>query len=309
LDEDFYASIVSALDRSEADRELDAGRKPAQLLKFSGVRPGMQVAELAAGGGYTAELLARVVGAEGKVYGQNTPFILERFAEAPWSERLKKEVMSKVERIDSELTDPLPGHEQDLDAVFLVLFYHDTVWFETDRARMNRAIYSALKPGGEFVVVDHSAKAGDGVSVAKSLHRIEESTLVKEVTAAGFSLEATGDFLRNEADARDWNASPSQAADKRGTSDRFVLLFRKPDAARAATEPNADATILCTEPRKKACTRDYRPVCGSVDTGVRCIKAPCPSTESHTFSNGCSACADGRVQSYLPGACPDTTAQ
>src|SRR3989442_7838352 len=86
-------AAVDAPDRSADDRALDAGRQPARMLAFFGIRPGARVAELGAGGGYTTELLARVVGPQGHVYGQNSPFLLERFAEKPWSERLAKPVM------------------------------------------------------------------------------------------------------------------------------------------------------------------------------------------------------------------------
>lgn len=220
-------NVVAAADRSEADRALDAGRKPAELLAFLGVRPGMRVADLAAGGGYTTELLARAVGDTGTVYGQNTKFILG-FAEKPWSERLALPVMKKVVRIDSEFDEPLPANVKDLDLVTLVLFYHDTVWLETDRPRMNRNIFAALKSGGVFAIVDHSAKAGEGVSVVKTLHRIEESVVKAEVTQAGFVLDAEADFLRVPDDTRDWSASPRTAGERRGHSDRFVLRFKKP---------------------------------------------------------------------------------
>lgn len=220
-------TVVAAADRSDADRELDAGRKPVELLTFLGVGPGMRVADLAAGSGYTTELLARAVGETGTVYGQNTKFILG-FAEKPWSERLTRPSMKHVVRVDSEFDEPLPADVKDLDLVTLVLFYHDTVWMKTDRPRMNKNIFDALKPGGIFAIVDHSAKAGDGVSVAQSLHRIEESVVKTEVEQAGFVLDAEADFLREPSDARDWSASPRAAGERRGHSDRFVLRFKKP---------------------------------------------------------------------------------
>ena len=221
-------AIVDAADRSEADRALDKGRHPGELLALAGIKPGMKVAELGAGGGYTAELLARAVGPSGKVYGQNSKFILERFAEKPWSARLAKPVMSNVVRVDREFDSPLPPEVKDLDAVFLVLFYHDTFWMKTDRAAMNKAILAALKPGGVFLVVDHSGRPGTGSTEVQTLHRIEEKVVREEIEKAGFKLAAEGQFLRNPADTRDWNDAPSAAADKRGTSDRFVLKFVKP---------------------------------------------------------------------------------
>jgi predicted methyltransferase len=219
---------LSAPDRSEGDRALDAGRRSGELLSFFGIAPGMRVAELGAGGGYTAELLARVVGARGRVYAQNSRLLLERFAEKPLSERLKKPSLAQVTRVEREFDDPLPPDAKELDAVLLVLFYHDTVWLGTDRAAMNRAIFAALKPGGVYGVVDHSARSGDGVSVAQSLHRIEEGVVRGEIERAGFVLDAESSLLREPGDARDWNASPSAAGERRGTSDRFVLRYRKP---------------------------------------------------------------------------------
>jgi predicted methyltransferase len=223
-----HADSVAAADRSDADRALDAGRFPAETLAFFDIRPGMRVAELGAGGGYTTELLARAVGPTGRVYGQNPKFILERFAEKPWSERLAKPVNAPVVRVDREFDDPLPPEARDLDAVLIVLLYHDTVWLETDRARMNAAVFAALRSGGIYGVIDHSARPGDGARATKTLHRIEESVPVGEIEKAGFVLEATADFMRNPEDARDWSASPSSAGERRGTSDRFVLRFRKP---------------------------------------------------------------------------------
>jgi predicted methyltransferase len=220
---------VNAADRSPEDKALDAGRHPAELLQFFDVRPGMRVAELAAGGGYTTELLARVVGPTGVVYGQNNAFILERFAQKPWTERLQKPVMANVKRLDTELNAPFPSDVKNLDLVINVLFYHDTVWQKVDRAAMNRAIFEALTPGGVYGIVDHSAKAGAGANETETLHRIEQSVVEKEIEAAGFVLVQSADFLKNPNDVRDWNPSPRAAGERRGQSDRFVLKFVKPN--------------------------------------------------------------------------------
>ncbi len=221
-------AAVDAPDRSAEDRALDAGRQPARMLAFFGIRPGARVAELGAGGGYTTELLVRVAGPEGRVYGQNSPFLLQRVAEAPWSARLAKPLMRNVVRLDREFDDPFPPELRDLDAVLIVLLYHDTVWMKTDRAKMNRAVWNALAPGGVYGIIDHSAKPGSGLAEVESLHRIEEANVRSEVEAAGFQLAAQGDFLRNPQDARDWSPSPRVAGERRGTSDRFVLQYVKP---------------------------------------------------------------------------------
>jgi predicted methyltransferase len=221
-------ALIDAKDRTEADRALDAGRHPGETLAFAGVKPGMKVADIVSGTGYTTELLARAVGKKGVVYAQNNKFILERFAAAPWAERLARPINKNVVRVERELEDPLPPEAKDLDAVFNVLVYHDLYWAKTDRAKMNAAIFNALKPGGAYIVIDHSGRTGTGTSEVMTLHRVEESAVRADIEAAGFELESEGHFLRNPQDTRDWNDAPTAAKERRGTSDRFVLKFVKP---------------------------------------------------------------------------------
>jgi predicted methyltransferase len=221
-------ALLDAKDRTDADRALDAGRHPGEMLAFYGVKPGMKVAEIFAGSGYTAELLARAVGKTGAVYAVNNKFALEKFAAKPWGERLARPAMKNVVRVDREFDDPLPPEAKDLDAVFSVLVYHDLFWLKTDRDKMNAAIFKALKPGGVYAVIDHSGRTGTGSSEVLTLHRIEQSIVRAEIERAGFTLASEGGFLRNPQDTRDWNDSPKAAADRRGTSDRFAMLFVKP---------------------------------------------------------------------------------
>lgn len=230
LDEAAIRAIVDDPARPAGERELDPGRGPEALLRFLALRPGMRLADLGAGRGYTTFLLARAVGSDGVVYAQNNKFVTGRFLEPAWTERLNTPELRNVVRVDREFDDPLPPEARDLDGVINVLFYHDTYWMGTDRARMNQAIFAALRPGGFYVIVDHSARAGAGASEAESLHRVEESTVVEEVLQAGFERAGSAEFLRNPDDPRDWNAAPSAAtaAGKRGTADRFVVRFVKP---------------------------------------------------------------------------------
>lgn len=221
-------AAVDAADRDAEDRALDAGRRPAELLAFAGVKPGMKVADLAAGGGYTTELLVRVVGPTGVVYGQNAPELLARLFDQPWTARLSKPVNRGVIKVTRDLDDPLPPDAKDLDVVVCNLFYHDLFWLGADRARMNAAIGSALRPGGLYVVTDHSGRPGTGATEVKTLHRIEERVVREEIERAGFKLVSEGAFLRSAGDARDWSTAPSAAGDRRGTSDRFVLAFVRP---------------------------------------------------------------------------------
>src|SRR3954471_15114686 len=222
-------AIADAPDRTEADRQLDPGRHPVQMLEFLALKPGMKVLDLGAGGGYTTELIARAVAPGGVVYMQNDPSWLP-FLKDALTERFTHPAMQGVIRADVPFEDPVPPDARDLDLAVMNVIYHDVVNMPVDRARMNKAIFDALKPGGAYVVIDSSAKDGTGVGETKSLHRIDEKVVKDEVQQAGFQLGTEGDFLRNPGDARDWNASPPAAtqAGKRGTSDRFALRFVKP---------------------------------------------------------------------------------
>jgi len=224
----FVRNVVQDPTRLESDQALDAGRHPDELLAFLEVGPGLRVGEIGAGGGYTTELVARAVGERGRVFAENNRLSLERFAAKPWADRLQRPAMRNVVRVDREFDDPFPPEARDLDVVYVVLFYHDTVWMGANRDRMNRAVFDALRPGGFYVVVDHSARPGSRTADASTLHRIDEAFVIAEVERAGFKLSAVGDFMRNPADKRDWNASPRTAGERRGTSDRFALQFVKP---------------------------------------------------------------------------------
>ena len=227
-----YHAIVASPDRSEADRQTDIRRKPEQLLAFAGVREGMNVLDMGAGGGYSTELLARAVGPKGTVYAQDAPGGSPRARER-FAERAKTPAMRNVDLVLRPYDDPVPPGAPEFDLVTFFFAYHDTAYMPVDRARMNRALFDALKPGGVLVVADHSAQPGAGVSVAKTLHRIEESTLRSEIEAAGFKLVAEGDFLRNPADMRDAIVFRPQTP-----VDEFVLKFQKPAQTRPMGNPS-----------------------------------------------------------------------
>jgi predicted methyltransferase len=216
-------AVVASPDRSDADRNTDERRRPEMMLAFAGVKPGMKVLEVGAGAGYSAELLARSVGPLGVVYAHNSPDAIARFIKTRFDERAAKPVMGNVVKLVREFDDPLPGDVRGLDLATMLFEYHDTPAMGIDRAKMNRRIFDALKPGGYFVVADHAAKDGAGVSASKTLHRIEEALVRQEVEAAGFKFVAAADFLRNAGDPRD--ATSSRAT---FPVDRFVLKFVKP---------------------------------------------------------------------------------
>ncbi|MAE96472.1 MAG: methyltransferase [Deltaproteobacteria bacterium] len=215
--------IVAAPDRSAEDREKDERRKPALLLVFSGVEPGMKVADLGAGSGYTTELLARAVGPEGSVIGQNTPRVIEKYVKESWPARLAKPALANVVRADRSFEDPLPEGTSGLQVVTMVFVYHDTLIGDTDRAAMNRRIFDAMAPGGALIVVDHHAKSDAGPEVAETLHRIPEALLRSEIEAAGFQFEAEAGFMRNPEDPR-----TALFYEMDTPSDAFVHRYRKP---------------------------------------------------------------------------------
>jgi predicted methyltransferase len=123
---------------------------------------------------------------------------------------------------------------------------------KVDRAKMNKAVFDALKPGGIYAIVDHSAAKKSGIRDTETLHRIDEDVVKKEVLEAGFELDAESDVLRHPDDPRDWSTSPKNAGEKRGTSDRFTLRFIKPASAPATTD--APKTTP-KEPPKKGPTK------------------------------------------------------
>ena len=211
------AAIVASPDRSDADRTNDIRRKPAEMLAFIGVREGWTALDISAAGGYTTELIARAVG-PGRVYGQTrAPDPRQRLAE-----RAKNPAAGHIIPVVRPFEDPAPP-DVAFDLVTLMFNYHDFGFMGVDRAAMNRAVFAALKAGGLYVIADHSGRPGTGISESKTLHRIEEAFLRKEVEAAGFQLVAQGTFLRNPNDPRD-RETPEPAQPK----DEFVLKFRKP---------------------------------------------------------------------------------
>lgn len=240
------AQVVAQTDRTTADRETDRRRKPELLLGFIGPWPGMVALDVSAGGGYTSELLARAIGPTGTVYGQSAPVGGRPATNEDGSAvrtplnrrssptqlairnnemRAQGDASAAIVPVIRPFEDPAPPELADggLDLVTLMFNYHDLGHLGVDRARMNAALFKALKPGGLYVIADHSGRPGTGISESDTLHRIERSFLVDEVKAAGFRLVAEGDFLRNPADPRD-RATPEPPQPK----DEFVLKFVKP---------------------------------------------------------------------------------
>jgi predicted methyltransferase len=210
-------AIVANPIRTDRDRERDASRKPVEFLAFAQVGPGMRVLDISAGAGYTTQLMALAVGPTGKVWAQapNPGQALQK--------RLADHPQANIVVVKRPFEDPVPEEATGLDVITLVNNYHDISYLPVDRAQMNRKLFAALKPGGRYIVMDHAAAAGSGISAGKTLHRIDEAFVRDEVLQAGFVLDGEATFMRNPSDARD---KPSTAAEH--TSDKFLLRFVKP---------------------------------------------------------------------------------
>jgi predicted methyltransferase len=219
------SALLEAGSRPETDRARDEGRKPAAVVAFLGIEPGMTVIDLIAASGYYTEVLALAVAPGGKVYAQNNRFVLEMREGAndkAMTARLADERLPNVERLDREM-DALGLEPGSVDAAVTALNFHDIYNGRgPDAAQAFLAtVYALLAPGGVFGLIDHSGGVGDD----EASHRIEGSLAIAAAEQAGFSVEATSDVLRNPDDDRTGGVFDPGL---RGHTDRFVLRLRKP---------------------------------------------------------------------------------
>ena len=218
-----YGALLAAPDRTDADRKNDDRRQAAKLLAFTGVRPGWKVLDMAADAGYSTELMARAVAPGGTVYGQNPPDAPPRVMDA-FLARMQRPAMKNVVDDRRKFDDPVPPNVTDLDLVTFFFGYHDTTYLPVDRAKMDKAMFDALKPGGYLVVTDYAALPGAPVTTGKSFHRLDENIEKSEIEGAGFKLVDEGNFLRNPNDTHDFVIFKSPIP-----IDIFVLKFQKPN--------------------------------------------------------------------------------
>jgi predicted methyltransferase len=210
-----YKTILTSADRPDADRKLDEVRKPHEVIAFYGVKKGDKVGDLFAARGYYTAVLSHVVGPEGVVYAAN------QTARPELHERVKQPSMKNVRVIDGPFDKLALPQDGSLDFVLIHLDYHEVA--PDVRVAMNRRVFGALKRGGTYGVVDHSAVEGSGDRDAKTLHRIDKQLVIKEVTSVGFRLDKEGKMLSRPDDTRDFSVTKI-----RDRSDRFVLKFEKP---------------------------------------------------------------------------------
>ena len=220
----YIAAAIANSGRPPEDTARDADRKPGPTLVFAGVKPGMAVLELAPGKGYFTRLLSAIVGPTGKVFSVSSapkpdspPPPVQAIAADPH--------FSNVTPIVKKVADPLVL-PQKVDLVWTSQNYHDFHNIpDVDIATINKREFDALKPGGIYLVLDHSAQAGSGTRDTNTLHRIDEDTVKQEVEAAGFKFVGESDILRNKADTRTAKVFDPSI---QGHTDQFILKFQKP---------------------------------------------------------------------------------
>jgi predicted methyltransferase len=221
-------AAIAHAERTAADRERDARDKPAEVLALAGIKPGMTVVDMFSAGGYYTELLAHLVGANGKVYAvNNVPYAQysKKDREARFTEGRLKNVEHRI--VEASYIN-LPA--KSADAIVIVMSYHDAFWIdekegwpEINTAGFIDSLKRVLKPGGKLLIVDHNAPAGTGAEMAGKAHRLNEEFAKKSLTSRGFTLVKTWDGLRNKDDQLDKMVFDPAV---RGKTDRYVHLYQ-----------------------------------------------------------------------------------
>ncbi|MFZ1991750.1 MAG: methyltransferase [Alphaproteobacteria bacterium] len=228
---DYIAAAISDSGRPDTDKARDANRKPADMMVFAGVKPGMKVLEFMPAGGYFLRIFSKAIGPGGKLF-EVVPPPPPPGAQVPPDAKTRMDAFNEMVKGYTNVTaistpfDSFTVPEK-VDLAWTSQNYHDFhgPFFKMDIAKFNKAVFDALKPGGIYIVLDHAAAPGAGVSVVSTLHRIEESTVKSEVEAAGFRLVAESDVLRNPADPHTAIVFDPSI---RGKTDQFILKFQKP---------------------------------------------------------------------------------
>lgn len=228
------AAAVANPQRSPADVARDEYRKPAELLAFAGLRPGQDVLDFFAGGGYLTELAYYVVGPTGSVTAYNNTGYSQISAKESGPRYGNGRLPGVKQLVSANNQTELP--ENAYDVALFVMAYHDIYYLDGERGweRINTGpllleLYRSLKPGGVVLVVDHVAKSGMPRQQVKDLHRIDPALIKADFAEAGFVFNGAADFLRNPADQLEVMA---MAPPVRSKTDRAVLRFLKPTGNR-----------------------------------------------------------------------------
>jgi predicted methyltransferase len=212
---------VEAPDRTAEQIARDAARLPAEVLMVAGLQEGDHIADISSFGQYFTTIMAAAVGPEGRIDMYDMPY-MERFGAVELGNTFAAShpntTYTVVDYNDIELGT-------DLDAVYIVLYYHDLRPLMIDTAAFNAKVLAALKPGGKYFIVDHKAEDGSGWRDAATIHRMGKEVILEEVTAAGFELVTESDVLANPEDPR---TAMVFAEGTRGQTDQVIYLFQKP---------------------------------------------------------------------------------
>lgn len=230
---DVYTAAVENSARSAKDKEVDSRRKPAQVLEFFQIKPGMDVLDVFAGGGYYSEILSNLVGPKGSVaLYNNKPW--DDYVSKAVTPRLAENRLPNVERIVMA-PEAIATIAKRYDAAIFILGMHDLYyadeennWPAIDKSAFMKGVFDLLKEGAVFGVIDANAIAGaDNQAVGKKLHRVDPAAIIADVEAAGFKLEAKSDLLANPKDDKTTSVF---LPENRYNTDRSVLRFRKPSS-------------------------------------------------------------------------------
>lgn len=220
-----HLAAVADKGRPEADVARDANRKPAEMLEFTGVKPGDKVADFIPGAGYFTRLFAKAVGPSGKVFAVTNPPPANATTPPPILAVAADPNYGNITVVSTGVGSfALP---EKVDVFWTAQNYHDLFARQRnlDVAAVNKLIYDSIKPGGVFVVLDHSAKPGTPIDPDDKLHRIDPAEVRRHVEAAGFRFEGESKVLANPADDRTKIVFDPSI---RGRTDQFVYKFRKP---------------------------------------------------------------------------------
>jgi predicted methyltransferase len=222
------ATTSFAAGRPAADIARDADRKPAEMVRFAGIKPGQTVVDMLPGGGYFTRVFSTAVGPKGKVIALIPTSQAERRPEAVTGMKslAGEPGNGNITVLVAPLTNIAPPNSA--NAVFTAQNYHDlhNPSLPADTlAGVNKAVFAALKPGGVYIVIDHAAVKGSGLRDVNTLHRIDPAFVKAEVLKAGFTFDGESKALANPADDHKLGVFD---ASLRGHTDQFVLRFRKP---------------------------------------------------------------------------------
>lgn len=120
---------------------------------------------------------------------------------------------------------PAPGiwDIRDADMVLTFRNYHN--FSSAARAGLNKSCYDALKPGGLYGVIDHTRRHMEA-DTRENRRRVDPVLAIKEIQAAGFELVDFSDIHYKPDDELRYEVGRKTVT---GNTDRFALLFRKPE--------------------------------------------------------------------------------